>query len=180
MGPHVPSVPAPFFEATHASHVPVHALSQQTPSAQCPLAHSPSRPHAPLVFVDTHVPAEQYAEAVQSPSPAQLVRHATPAASQRYAPHKVVTVGRHARLPLQTPVPCVPETHIEAGHSTSGSVPSGMGQHTPLVWLVFAALHAWHVPVHAALQQRPSVQNPLAQSPFAVHGSPFWARSARE
>lgn len=40
MGLHVPSAPCPFFAAVHAIHVPVHALSQQTPSTQNPLAHS--------------------------------------------------------------------------------------------------------------------------------------------
>jgi hypothetical protein len=40
MGPHVPSVPAPFFAAVQASQVPEHALSQQMPSTQKPLVQS--------------------------------------------------------------------------------------------------------------------------------------------
>jgi hypothetical protein len=34
MKPHVPSIPLPFFAAVHATQVPLHALSQQTPSTQ--------------------------------------------------------------------------------------------------------------------------------------------------
>jgi len=37
--PHAPSVPEPFFAAVHAAQVPVHALSQHTPSAQKPDWH---------------------------------------------------------------------------------------------------------------------------------------------
>jgi hypothetical protein len=37
--PQTPSAPAPFFAAVHAEHTPVHAVSQQTPSTQKPLAH---------------------------------------------------------------------------------------------------------------------------------------------
>jgi hypothetical protein len=33
-GPHVPSLPEPFFAAVHATQVEEHTLSQQTPSAQ--------------------------------------------------------------------------------------------------------------------------------------------------
>ena len=38
-GPHVPSAPCPFFAAEQATHVPVHAESQHTPSTQKPDAH---------------------------------------------------------------------------------------------------------------------------------------------
>lgn len=39
IGPHIPFEPFPFLVAVQASHVPAHAVSQQTPSAQCPDAH---------------------------------------------------------------------------------------------------------------------------------------------
>jgi len=39
MGPHVPSVPAPFLAALHAWQSPVQALEQHTPSTQRALAH---------------------------------------------------------------------------------------------------------------------------------------------
>ena len=38
--PQTPSAPVPFFDAEHASHAPAHAVSQQKPSTQLPLAHS--------------------------------------------------------------------------------------------------------------------------------------------
>src|SRR5690242_17995940 len=43
--PHTPSAPAPFFALLHAWQVPLHALSQHTPSTQWPLVHwAPSPP----------------------------------------------------------------------------------------------------------------------------------------
>ncbi len=39
MGPQAPSEPLPFLARVHAEQVPAHAVSQQTPSAQKPLAH---------------------------------------------------------------------------------------------------------------------------------------------
>src|SRR5690606_28753664 len=39
MGPQTPSAPLPFLARVHAEQVPAHAVSQQTPSAQKPLAH---------------------------------------------------------------------------------------------------------------------------------------------
>lgn len=48
MGPHVPSVPLPFLVARQDSHVPAHALSQQTPSTHANGAHASAArpPHA--------------------------------------------------------------------------------------------------------------------------------------
>jgi hypothetical protein len=40
MLPQTPSLPAPFFAAVQARQMPGHAVSQQTPSTQKPLAHS--------------------------------------------------------------------------------------------------------------------------------------------
>jgi hypothetical protein len=52
---HVPSALAPF-AFVHASHEPLHAASQQTPSRHEPLAHCRSRAHvAPAGCVATHV-----------------------------------------------------------------------------------------------------------------------------
>jgi hypothetical protein len=45
IGAHVPSVP-PVLLALHASHVPEHAVSQQTPSTQLPLPHWNHSEHA--------------------------------------------------------------------------------------------------------------------------------------
>ena len=66
-GPHVPSsVPLCFSAPVHASHVPAHDVSQQTPSTQLPDAHT-AHPDtlqslvvlhvAPCTFFVAHVPA---------------------------------------------------------------------------------------------------------------------------
>jgi hypothetical protein len=73
IGTHLPSEPP----LLHASHAPLHAESQQTPSAQCPDAHSPSALHAvpfrfahkPLVLPALHdLPAPQEPTLQQTPS----------------------------------------------------------------------------------------------------------------
>jgi hypothetical protein len=62
-GVHVPALPS----TSHASHWPVHALLQQTPSTQKPLTHAPSAPHSsPGVSVPSHCPLEQKAPVAQS------------------------------------------------------------------------------------------------------------------
>ena len=63
-GAHVPSAAA-VLEATHASHKPLHATLQQTPSTQKVLMHSPAAP-----FVVQAEPADSL---VQAPAPLQLV-----------------------------------------------------------------------------------------------------------
>src|SRR5262245_45206125 len=72
MAPHVPSAPAPFFAAVHATQTPPQPVSQQTPSTQLPLVHSIAPPHAaPLAFVATQALLLQYALAAQSACEAQ-------------------------------------------------------------------------------------------------------------
>ncbi len=46
-----------------------------------------------------------------------------------------------------------------------------MAVQTPVVPLVFALVHAWHAPEHAALQQTRSTQNPLEHWLPAVHAA---------
>lgn len=59
-GSQAPSAPAPFSAAVHATHVPVQAVSQQTPSAQLPLWHSLAAPHAsPSARFARQAPAAQ-------------------------------------------------------------------------------------------------------------------------
>jgi hypothetical protein len=59
-GPHSPSKPAPRSAPVHASHMPLQARSQQTPSAQKVLAHSWAAPQrAPAAFTGVHVPLAQ-------------------------------------------------------------------------------------------------------------------------
>ncbi len=64
-GRHVPSLPG----TLHASHWPVHAAEQHTPSTQMLDEHSPAVLQcAPGFFFATHAPAAQYELALQSPS----------------------------------------------------------------------------------------------------------------
>ena len=56
IAPHTPSVPPPFFAALHATHVPAHAVSQQKPSTQLPVAHDVAAVHdAPVASFAWHV-----------------------------------------------------------------------------------------------------------------------------
>jgi len=69
----VPTLPA----TPHASHCPLHAVSQQTPSAQLPDVHCPAEAHAaPLAFFAVHVPALQKSPAMQSASVTHVDKHA--------------------------------------------------------------------------------------------------------
>lgn len=66
-GVHAPSFEAPF-TFVHTSHGPaLHAVSQQTPSTQEPLAHSDAAPQAtPGTSLGEQLPAEQNCAAGQS------------------------------------------------------------------------------------------------------------------
>jgi len=80
----------------------------------------------------------------------------------------VIAVPAHAPV-LQTSV-CVQAL------PSSQEVPDSV-VHVPFALAPAAALHAWQsvatLPPHAALQQTPSTQNPLAQLPPVVHAVPF-------
>lgn len=55
-GPHAPLLPLPFFAALHARQGPEHAVSQQYPSTQLPVAHCDALVHAaPLAWSGWHV-----------------------------------------------------------------------------------------------------------------------------
>ena len=97
MNPQAPSRPAPFLAVVQAWHVPVHAVSQQTPSAQWPLAQSVStlQPR-PLAFTP-HEPLLQGMGALHCAELVQLVKHAV--APQRKGAQSVVVPA------LQTPIP---------------------------------------------------------------------------
>ena len=54
--PQTPSEPLPFFAAVHATHAPVHAVLQHTPSVQKPLVQSVLSLHClPCAQVVPHV-----------------------------------------------------------------------------------------------------------------------------
>ena len=57
IAPQTPSPPIPFFKPEHAWQLPVHAVVQQTPSAQNPSLHSCASEHAvPAIFCVVHLP----------------------------------------------------------------------------------------------------------------------------
>jgi hypothetical protein len=81
MGMQVPSWPS----ALQASHCPVHAFVQHTPSMQVPEAHSAATLQSvPGIFFGVQTPPAQYSLLLQSPSEVQL-SDAPPHRSPRHA-----------------------------------------------------------------------------------------------
>jgi len=133
-------------------------------------------------------------------SVAQVAAQANPPASHWYAPQEVFAPGLHVPEPLHVDAACavaleqvaarhtVPATclrqapapsqkpsspHVDgalAEHSARGSVPASAALHVPRL---FVAAQVWQLPVQAVLQQTPSTQKPLAQSPVTVHAVPL-------
>jgi hypothetical protein len=180
----------------------LHAVAQQTPSAQTPDWHSAPLVHAaPLPSGSVHAPWLHTKPAAQSAAVAHVVKQAPPLHAygaqsvppeasphvpdpsqicafttvpwQTVAPQLVPAAhSSHAPAPLQAP--SVPQVDAACcAHSLSGSVPAAIGPHTPFAPPpFFAVLHAWQSPVHALLQHTPSAQKPLAQSDPTEHGPP--------
>jgi hypothetical protein len=76
-------------------------------------------------------------------------------------------------LPPPSQKPLAP--HVDtaaAAQSLSGSVAIVTPPQVPLTPPFFAALHAWHEPAHAELQQKLSTQKPLPHWLATVHGVP--------
>ena len=66
-----------------------------------------------------------------------------------------------------------PPSHVDPGHSTSGSCPLRIAAQVPSTPPVLAALQASHKPPHAASQQTPSTQLPLVHSMGPPQVAPF-------
>jgi hypothetical protein len=76
---------------------------------------------------------------------------------------------RQAPAPSQKP--SLPQVEAAvAVQSLRGLVPGAAGVHCPTVP---TAAQVWQVPPQALLQQTPSTQKPLPQSPAATHAVPF-------
>jgi hypothetical protein len=139
----LPSMPThvPGVAALHASHCPVQAVSQHTPSTQKPDWHSSFTEHCvPCAAGVTHWPV--------------AVTHALP------EPQSASAVQ---------PVPHAPAVHVYGEQSPSGSVRSATAPHSPLLPAPFAALlQDWHAPLHAVSQQKPSTQLPVWHTPQPV------------
>ncbi len=135
---------------------------------------------------------------MQSALEAHEVLHAV--APHKYAPHEAVTGDGHEPTPLQlaarvaTPFVQLAARHeVELdgnaqlatlmpshdplqsdpspAHATRGAtgVPT-TGEHVPARPV---RLHAWHCPVHAVLQQKPSTQKPETHCFASVQAAPF-------
>src|SRR4051794_39754098 len=139
---HVPSTnaPAATLHAWQSFALPPHAVSQQRPSLQNPVAQSVFALHA-FARATRHLPPVQVAGAMQSASPVQLTGQPPPTPSHRYTPQARFT----------------------------GVVCSATGVQVPRLP---GASQRSHPPPHAALQQKPSTQKPLVQSPATLHGAP--------
>jgi len=182
-----------------ASHCPLQAESQQFPSTHWPLRHSFSAAHGlPLPCFAWHTPAEQNWPVAHWASEAQFPRHCV--AAQAYTPqlwfrrmgqlpvpvqlaartavplvqlavrHRVSPLGyaqARASVPLQVP------PHIVPSELQARRVPWGAPLTGAQVPTKPATSQAWHCPLQAALQQRPSMQNPLPHWFSAVQVFPF-------
>jgi len=136
---------------------PLHSFAGHSLSGSVFAVTDPQVPFVPPVFAALHawhVPL--HVESQQNESMQLLLMHCVAIA------HIAPLLASHAPAPLHSP----------PAHSASGSAFDAMKEQVPLTPPVFAALHAWHDPVHAALQQIPSAQNPLKHSVASVHVSP--------
>jgi hypothetical protein len=195
IGPHVPSVPWPFFTAEHASHVPTQALLQQMLSTQKldkhaafpahvapksslhvlaplhdPLVHSLSGSVAVMIGPQVpSVPWPFFAVVHASHVPTQALLQQTLSAQKLDAQ----SAGAAQTWPgpfLHTPLPLHTSVPPQTGLV---SVPLlGMLAHVPFVPAPAATEHARQVPAHASLQQTPSAQKPLEHSPPRTHTCP--------
>jgi hypothetical protein len=139
-GPHVPSVPVPFFAFVQASQGPSHAVSQQIPSAQKPLVHSlPSVQgdgvHAVVVAYVSQAPLpSQKPSCVHAgaPSSVQSFRESFPAVTAAHVPLTLPVSARAQPMHFppqtvlqQTPSAQKPEAHVAA---TAHAVPSASSE----------------------------------------------------
>ena len=185
-GVQVPALPA----SAQASHWPVHAVSQQTPSTQCCDPHWFAPPQAwPGPSSVTQTPAEHQLPVEQSESALQLPVHAVapqtkgvqvwvwtagqpPAPLQEAASVAVPAAHDGARQEVEspgyvhaagwTPSQLPPQAVPSVAHALR--VPCGVPVAVEQVPTLPATSHASHWPVHARLQQTPSTHSPVAHS----------------
>jgi hypothetical protein len=182
-GEHVPLVPV----RLHASHCPAHAVLQQTPSTQLPLAQSFADAHvAPLAMVPWQMPPSTQVALLSEHwlVVAQLVRHAD--APQTYGAHASVVAAGQCPAPSQLAASVsVPALQLAAVHCDVGYVhavtsvplhappqvepvpvhavrpPTGAPVTAVHVPRFPVTLQASHCPEQPVLQQKPSTQLPV-------------------
>jgi hypothetical protein len=186
----------------HELHAPWQATLQQTPSAQNPDAQSEPCVQTAARGFGPQLPFTHLTPVTQSPSVLHDEKHMFDDGSQSNGAHTVEgpglhrPLGSHAYTPemvapshapglhtdpgayfRQAPAPLqVPSSpHVETSAlgqtlAVRGGVPFGTNEQVPGDAVV---LHALHVSAQAVLQQTPSTQNPLAQSPPHPQACPF-------
>jgi hypothetical protein len=201
MGQQVPSRPT----RLHATQAPPQATLQHRPSLQNPDAQSAFFAQTAPRGLGPQLPATHLTPLAQSPSDVHAGKHLfvllsqlkgaqtvsgpglqRPVASQTLtlmmdAPSHVPGLHtvpgaclRQAPAPLHDPSrPQVETSALGQTFPDRGGRPFGTNEQVPGDWGV---LHALHVSVHAPLQQTPSTQKPLWQSPAQPQAWPFGLR----
>jgi hypothetical protein len=110
------------------------------------------------------------APAVHAPAPLHLPSACATPDAHVAAPHDVAFVG-YVHAVVSTPLQLPPHDEPSVVHAARAGVPPVFG--VPLIATQLPeALHAWHWPVHAALQQTPSAQKPLLHWLPPLHDAP--------
>jgi hypothetical protein len=148
-----------------ASHSPLHALLQQNPSTQKPLAHSAAAAHAEPICL----PAVQVDGVTHTPFGPQVSQGPLHARSQQ-TPE---TQNPVAQMPGEAHVVPLGSPHSPVGPHTFGCVQvASLGAVMTVQTPRLAPSHRMHVPQLADSQQTPSVQLPVSQVAALVHESP--------
>jgi hypothetical protein len=189
---------------SQASHVSVHAELQQYPSTQLWFVHSADVVQvSPSPFVDRHAPPLQYGvDPVHCVSFMHAFEQAVPPALHVAGLHITVVAAGHAPAPLHAaasvwtpfeqlagvhvvellgyvqpstfPIAHVPVHAAPAAPVHAGRIPCGVPVTAVHLPGEPGTSHAWHCPLHALSQQRPSTQyKPLAQTLPAPHAEPI-------
>jgi hypothetical protein len=163
------------------THGPWHGESQQTPSAQRPLAHSALDEHTPslwtpqLLFVQD---AFRHCALVS-----QVVKHWAFASSHAYGAQEKVAGRTHAPVASHLPGPVKEEpTHegveqtVPAGWPWQGPPSSHLPSRLPLgtgvqIPTLPGSAQDRHDPSHRELQHTPAAQKPLAHSTPVEHSA---------
>jgi hypothetical protein len=147
------------------AHVP---LSHHAPEAQsAPVEHEVA--HAPLLHAHalqstapaTHVPPPSHVYPVTALFWHVVVPHGVPCAYNRHAPF-----ASHCPSLSQLNAPSSEQS--SCGSEPAFALPQVPSAPEPLA----AALQAWHAPVQAELQQKPSTQNPESHALGPAQGLP--------
>jgi hypothetical protein len=172
---HTPSTQKPLPQSPGAAHrsplapgvrqIPI-GTSHVLPNAQSAFTVHVVRQAVPLA-AQAYAPHDVTPPSTHIPVPLHVsARVSTPPAHDAGAQTVPPGWSAHAPEPLQAPV-VEQVAAASAAHSMPGSFPTKIGPHVP-----FAAppprspaVQASQVPPHAALQQTPSTQKPLAHSP---------------